>query len=190
MDERRNVWAGIALALGILAGMGLGAILALVFTRRSRQLQPQPVAGPPLSAPPPMMALPPPAMPPPISVPKHWSPPAQGPLRPTTGINTRRLPALATAGSQAIRVASAGAQAIRVTLRPIGPPGSFAVFSESAAELNTPGLAATIPTGFVFSIPVGDKETIDIHAKQALYAKGNVEGVNLSIATALVPAER
>lgn len=175
-SQPRNIWTGIALALGIIAGMGIGAIVALLVVRR-RKLETPGVAleGNPTAP----LVLP--------EAPLLRRSPSSA--RPLTGVNTRRLPSLGAAGAQAIRIASANKQPIRVTLRPIGPPGSFAVFSQSAAELNTPGLTATNPTGYVFSIPVGDVQTVDLHQRQELYAKGNVDGVRLSITTALVPAE-
>lgn len=62
----------------------------------------------------------------------------------------------------------------------MGPPGALAVLAFDSGDLNLPGLNAVTPTGFLFTVPVGDSETIYLRAGQYLYAKSSDPDVRLS----------
>jgi hypothetical protein len=189
--ESTSLWAGLAVGLGVCVAVGLvGVILFLM--RRSSGGTSQPLLGQlpppqyvPMPYPMPMAKLP--------SMPGTFSAPSKGvgaaaPFRPLTASNTRTLPSLSVANSQAVRVAGNAHYPIRVTIRPVGPPGAIVALSFSAAELNMPGLNPVTPTGFIFSIPVGHTETFDLDRGQSLYAKASDPGVRLSVASAHVPS--
>lgn len=114
-------------------------------------------------------------------------------------MKTYFLPWLGDPLSQAVRIATAGDDPYEVVVRTVGPPGSFAVFSFDANELNTmdlpavaPGVTAPPTGGDVLVLPGGQFQVIRLASKMALFAKGNVgpgvaippEGVIISVAGA------
>jgi hypothetical protein len=188
--ESTSLWAGLAVGLGVVAVFGIAGVVLFLILRRGQtqivQAPSQPLSGsfgglpafpffqPQLQ---PMTAM--------------MSPPTASPglvdFRPLTTANTRTLPSLSAARSQAIRIAGSNNAPVRATLRAVGPPGSFAALSFDAGELNIPGTAAVLPTGFTYSIPSGGSQVVDLNRGQYLYAKGNTNDVRLSVLAALVP---
>lgn len=97
-----------------------------------------------------------------------------------TLMKTFRLPWLGDPRNeaQAIRVANALDNPYEVTVRVVGPPGSMAAIAFSPTELmNQPLIAAGIsqvPIGDTIIVPAGQRQTILMNPRQALYARGNM----------------
>lgn len=193
--ESTSLWAGLATGLAIAAGVGvLGIIVYLLIRDRSGQ-QPTLLGQPPTpqmipypvympatgGAPVPMQSVQPQAVPGATAV------ATQSAYRPNSVMNTRRLPSLAAPGSQAVRVAGNDDSPTEAMLRAMGPPGSFATLSFSPAELNTPGLGATIPNGFAYTIPAGESQSVRLNRGQVLYGKGNTDGVQIATLSNMIP---
>lgn len=111
-------------------------------------------------------------------------------------MKTYFLPWLGDPFSQAVRVGTAGDEPYEVVVRCVAPPGSFAVFSFDANELNTmdlpviaPGVTGPPTGGDVLVIPGGQFQIIRLRPKMGLFAKGNIgpgaaippEGVVISV---------
>lgn len=184
--ESTSLWAGLAVGLGICVAVGLLGVVVFLMRRQSGQSPIQIFGQPPQYLPMPMAGTIPPMAASQSSAPVRGGGAPAVPFHPLTAASTRVLPALGTA-SQAIRVAGNLHHPVRVTIRPVGPPGTLAVLSFSAAELNMPGLNPVTPAGYVFSIPVGHAETFDLDRGQSLFAKASDPGVHLSVASARVP---
>jgi len=87
------------------------------------------------------------------------------------------LPSLTVPNSQAIRVGAATAKPHEVTLRVLGAPGEWAVFSfDSPNELNMPPQAGhqRLPIGNTLAIPSGQFQIIHLRPYQTIYAKGSI----------------
>ncbi|UCC72079.1 MAG: hypothetical protein JSV86_17175 [Gemmatimonadota bacterium] len=84
-------------------------------------------------------------------------------------------------GGDAIRIASTTDVPYMVQVRPVDPPGAFAVLSFSPTELNIRGPGVAVPVGHTIIIPVGQWQTVPMAPNSALYARGNIAGVTLSV---------
>ena len=98
------------------------------------------------------------------------------------------LPTLADSRSEAVRIATATDRPCRATVRVVAPSGGFIAVAYSPSELNVPGLDA-IPVGDTLIMPVGDVQEMRLSPRQALYAKGSVPGVVVSVLTAETPSD-
>ncbi len=194
--ESTSLWTGLATGLAVAAGIGvIGIIFYLLQRSRTEATQATALLGQGYPPPPPPQMIPYPVYmngggamsAPPQPMPGAGVVAIDGAYRPNSMANTRRLPSLGAAGSQAIRVAGNDQMPIEAHVRAMGPPGSFATLSFSASELNTPGLGATIPNGYNYTIPAGEQQRIPLNRAQALYAKGNVDGVQLSVLSNMIP---
>jgi hypothetical protein len=195
----RDLISEIAIGLATVAVLGLGAVIMyLIFRKKdepgfgvslpanqdfsSQYISPEPLllpAPPELPSAPeaPTVAPTVPVAPTPLVTEWHRvreRPMNQGVLKSYT------LPSLATAGSEAVRLATAGDEATSVVVRTVSPMGSYAVLAFSAAELNTPGVGTT-PTGDTLFVVVGDKQRVRLAPRQALFAKGSTAGVIVSV---------
>jgi hypothetical protein len=81
-------------------------------------------------------------------------------------------------GQDAIRVASTTDIPYMVQVRPVDPPGAFAILSFSPTELNIRGPGTAVPIGDTIVIPVGQWQNIPMGPNMALYARGNQGGAN------------
>jgi len=101
------------------------------------------------------------------------------PVVPAT-LRTYALPWMGDPKSQAVRVASAGDRPYEVVVRTVAPPGSFAIFSFDANEMNMRGVpvvaagTSAIPAGDFLVIPGGQFQIVRLSPKMALFAKGNI----------------
>jgi hypothetical protein len=91
-----------------------------------------------------------------------------------------RLPMINDPRAPAVRIVASTDVPYRVVLRVISPPGSFGIFSMTPNELNLLG-TASVPVGDTMAIPVGGHEVVYLMRNQALYGKGNVANVIVSI---------
>lgn len=97
-----------------------------------------------------------------------------GRTNPTLTMQSMRLPYRGDSSSQAIRVAQATDKPYEVTLRVIGPPGEWAMFSFDPTELNTG--TSLIPLGGTFVVMSGQDHTMRLLPYQVIYAKGSSTG--------------
>jgi hypothetical protein len=98
------------------------------------------------------------------------------------------LPALSNYRSEAVRVATATDRPCRATVRVVGPIGGHAVFAYTPNELNMPG-QDTIPVGDTLIMAAGDVQEVRLPPRQAIYAKGSVPGVVVSVLTSEAPSD-
>lgn len=179
--ERTSLWTGLAVGLGVAALLGIAGV-AVYLVMRSKQM-----TGPQLhgSAQPSVYLIdntrsgtaiqPAPA----ALIPQQAkSLPRQ---RTASMMKSYRLPSLSDADSRAARIATAPRHAgVEVVLRVASPPNSWAVFSNDANELNTPGIG-TVPVGNTFIIPMGQHDRVYLEPGQAIFAKGNMANVIVSV---------
>ena len=95
-------------------------------------------------------------------------------------MQTLQLPSLTDPKAPAIRLAQAIDSMATVTLRVVGPAGTFAAFALDQNELAHPDMPAT-PTGNTVIVPSGQTHQIRLRPREVIYAKGSQPGV---IATA------
>ena len=174
-DQRREgtaLAAGTALGLGIAAFLGVGLILAYLLFRRREDGAP-------------MMLLPAPA-PAPTAHPAlgapSFAPRAPAPSQRTqeTTLRTYTLPSITT-GADAFRLATAPSTARnRVTVRVVAPQGGLAVLAFSPNDL----VGMNSLDGGTMVIPTGQHQEIKLLPGQALYGKGQIPGVMVSITQA------
>ena len=81
-------------------------------------------------------------------------------------------------GGEAIRLVSSADQPYTVMLRVVDPPGSFAMFSFDPTTLNN---TIVIPTGENIIIPVGQWQSVPLPPYSALYGRGSVSEVVVSV---------
>lgn len=185
-DQNRD---GIALAAGTALGLGIAAFLGMLayvlFLRRQQQFPTKMLNAayaPTLPAAPAGMlpaALPAPQL--------GYAPFASRATVAARGISqdslvrTYTLPAV-TSSTEAFRLATSptGGGGSRVTVRVIAPQGALAVLAFTSNELNV-GNALAEST---LVIPTGQHQTIRIAPGQALYGKGQIPNVMVSVVQA------
>lgn len=160
--------AGLAIGLSLVAGVGLGVVLFYLLMRRREPLSAPHIIAIDHQAEEPVRMLSGPPKPA-----EYVAAPQETRMRSLT------LPQLGTL-SMAVRVATGGREPTDVTLRVVGPPGGFGVFSADAAALNMPGIG-TLPIGDTLLLPTGDTQRIRLKPRQPLYGRGSLAGVVVSV---------
>ena len=102
-------------------------------------------------------------------------------------VRTFTLPAISAARDDAVRIATATDIPFRATVRVVAPIGGWAVLAFSVGELNN--ASENIPTGDTLIMPAGDQQEFRLPPRQALYAKGSVDGVIVSVVSAESPKD-
>jgi len=105
----------------------------------------------------------------------NWSRPPAPSL-----MQTLTLPVLSDRRATAVRLGQATTTMFDAVLRVVGPAGSFAAFSTDPTEVNRPDMPA-IPTGNVVIVPSGQFHSIRLRPREAVYGKGSVAGVLVSV---------
>ncbi len=91
---------------------------------------------------------------------------------------TIRSYVLPAPGADSIRLVSSSDRPYTVMLRVVDPAGSFGMFSFDPSTLNS---TTPIPTGENIIIPSGQWQTVPLAPHSALYGRGSVTGVTVSV---------
>jgi hypothetical protein len=182
--EATSIAAGLAVGLGVAAVLGLlGVVVYLLARRRGDDALtgpayvPYPVPAGPWGAP----MLPVPSAPAPSIAALQGqfqqlrAPQMNGEPSPETRMKSWTLPAT----GEPYQIVKASRRPYRVVVRTVGPPGAFAIVSPDPTELVTNTNA--VPVGDTLIIPSGAQNEIRLTPRQALYARGNVAGVCISV---------
>lgn len=194
-----GIATGLAIGLGAVAILGFGIVICYLLFRK-RDGENQPLAAPALAVqPPPQIihrevireVLPERARrrsPSYLADPEdeEYEEPATRRVSGEARTRTFYLPSLTDPRSEAVRIATATDRHCRATVRVVAPSGGFIAVAYSPGELNTPGQDA-IPVGDTLIMPTGDTQEMRLSPRQALYAKGSVSGVVVSVLTAETP---
>lgn len=158
MTDRTSYW--ITLAVGVTSGAAFGALLILLWRDRRREL-----AGTPMN----VWNIMPHAPAAPGAMPVTLAPPMPDDLKST------RTQTYTLSATDPIRIVNAGSARFWIAhVRNIGPAGSIAFVATDANALGFPSMTTQIPAG-------GDAK-IRIAPREALFARGSVTGVQMSIA--------
>lgn len=175
---------GLALGLGILAVLGVGGLVLYLIFRKKDGSPVVVVDGAQLYGAPSATMLPPapaqPQLPPHVQVLEARVVPRleDDIIESKTRSFTLRGPEAGR--NHAALIASTKNRMAQVTVRTIGPAGTFAIVaSDPAALMDT----RPIPVGPNGVIPVGQESTLYLNPGAALYARGNVPGVVISVIT-------
>lgn len=171
-DSGTNV--GIVIGLGVISFLGIGGLIYYLVKRRDGQVDGV-IEGAPATNAAPMLMEP--------AAQIIQTPVARDPMEITDIIEskTRSFTLRGPAGgkNRAVLIASTKRQA-QVTVRTVGPAGVYAIISsDPAALLNS----HPIPVGPNSIIPVGQESTLYLNPGASLYARGNVDGVVISVIT-------
>lgn len=174
------------MGLGVAAVLGLLGVFVYLLARRrgdgGDQLTgpiyvPYPVPAGPWGAP--MLPVPAPPAPSVAAMAEQFqqlrAPQMNGEPSPETRMKSWTLPST----GEPYQIVKANRRPYRVVVRTVGPPGAFAIVSPDPTELaiNT----NAVPIGDTLIIPAGEQNEIRLTPRQALYARGNVPGVCLSV---------
>ena len=161
---------------GLIAGTGLGALLSglIVYfvVRRRKEATPAPVL---MGAVPVQFAAPPP-----LPGPKIAAPQEVVRKEPQHSMPVTKSVELPGPGVDAVRLVSSTDRSYMAQVRVVDPPGAFGIIGFDANELNI-SAAVAVPQGNNLIIPVGQWQTIPMGPHQALYGRGSIAGVTVSV---------
>lgn len=195
MEERRRDDVLIGMALGLGAAAFLGLVVYMIWSQRKLSgaslgalppsTQPSPItniynisSGPPATS---VAAMPPVAVPvmqvePLTEAVAQTEPSSHDTALRTVTLTTTRPSRIATAASS---------NPWNVTLRVLGPAGTWAVFATDPARLKS----ATVMSDDVTVLPSGQETTIRLNPRQVIYGVGSASTVSAtSVTTEILPA--